>query len=118
MSLPTAAACTTSTPDISASERLYLDVYVWDATFDLAGSSIALLIGTSSYGCSWVGTEVTAADGTYSQYARSNAMFCGSSLVPQPGDVQLTAGRYLAQPVIVAADGQHLVLDPTPIVIR
>lgn len=112
-------ACVVTHPDIGVHERLYIDLYASGMTFDPTGSTVALWLNGTSVSMSWAGVPILAADGTWSQYARTNAMFSGTALLPpDPADVALAAGRYIGTPVITLIGGQQVDIPPTPIDIR
>lgn len=114
----TVTVCGTTHPFINELERLYIDFWATNLSFDPAGSTVALWIGASSFPMTWTGVAVQGSDGSWSQHAVTVKTFIGSAVVGGPFDVALTPGRYIGVPVITAVGGQIIQVPATPIDIR
>lgn len=110
--------CGTTHPFINELERLYIDFWASNLSFDPTGSTVALWIGVSPFPMVWIGVPVQSSDGSWSQQARTVKTFVGSAVVGGPTDVALSPGRYIGTPVITDVGGQVVSVAPTPIDVR
>lgn len=99
--------------NIDDDERRYLWVPAV-CTADLAGATAVLEIDATQYAMSWDGNAAQSGS-SWTRLARTVKTFIGSSLTPGGNDVQLTAGRHLAQQIVTLADGQTVAGPQQPI---
>lgn len=110
--------CIITHPVINPQALLFIDLHASAMTFDPAGSTLELFIGSTSYALTWIGVAIQAPDGTWDQYARTSVRFSGSLVIPVPPDVALPVGRYWGTVIITTATGQRVPIEPKPIDIK
>lgn len=75
-------------------------------SFDPATATIELDVDGTRYPMTWVDTAVWDGEKEWRRTARTTGRFIGSARTPSGPDIQLTAGRHMAEPIVTSADGQ------------
>lgn len=94
--------------------RLYI---WWDATFtfDPTDATVELDVDGTRYPMTWT-TTAAGSGSQWTRTARTTAKFVGRSRTAAGGEVALTAGRHMAEPIVSTVDGQIVpIAYPAPI---
>lgn len=84
--------------------RLYI---WWDATckFDPTDATVELDVDGTRYPMTWT-NSATPNGLEWTRTARTTAKFIGTARTVSGGDVALTAGRHMVEPIVSTPDGQ------------